>query len=274
MEKNVDTYNMENALKMPIFDTHAHYDQFNGEGPAVLKRMIDENVVNGVVIPAISYESNFNRELFPEAEYPNVYFAAGVHPKNTFSMSLWHKKQIEEFNKIIDSRTVAIKTGLDHCKSKVNEAQYKRQKDFFKLLLQVANERKLPVVLHIREASEEAVEVLKEIPPQYGAVVHCFTYDKTIARKFFDMGVTYLGIGGKITKDELPELKECVAECPIEKILLETDAPYVKTKGAKERYSTSESLMEVARYVADIKGMTVEDVINCCNKSAREFFNI
>ncbi len=173
-----------------------------------------------------------------------------------------------------DERTAALKTGLDFSKKKLTDAQKEHQKQFMKLFIGLANHYKLPLVLHVRDAAEECVEVLRENSPETEAVVHCFNYDMDTARTMMEAGVTRFGIGGMLTRDENGPLRECVRELPLPNILLETDAPFVRPKGYEGEINTSVTLAGTARLIADLKGIAVGKVIEAANRNAAEFYRL
>ncbi len=263
--------------KMPLFDTHAHYDhpRFEQKGPQLVKTLIENRVLNGVVIPAITYESNYNRKNFPEHEFPTVYFAAGLHPKHAANRSVWTDVEKAEFEThfLIDKRTVAVKTGLDFS-IQLSEQQKIRQVCYFEDLIDLANKHSLPLVLHIRASAETAVEILKEKPLTVEAVVHCFTYDYATAKELMSVGVTRFGIGGMLTRDGMDSLRECVQKLTLTSLLLETDAPFVKPKGFMDYANTSESLVTTANLIADLKGLDARASMGVLQSNAYDFYRL
>jgi len=263
-----------------LFDTHAHYDHilFHDTGPETVDRLYNSGVLSGVVIPAISYESNFHHDMFPVDKFPYVFFAAGIHPKYAMNMPFWSdggdgKAKQDQFLRLLDDkRTVAIKSGLDHAKKKLQNIQLQRQRDFFRYMIRLANAHQLPMVLHIRDAVEDALEILHENPLEVEAVVHCYTYGPDELSRFVEAGVNYFGIGGMLTRDEMGELREAVKILPLDRILLETDSPLVKPKGFHGELNTSEKLIETAELIAELKDVPVERVIEAVEKNAREFY--
>lgn len=252
-DENRSNRNISGDPVFELFDTHAHYDHpWFEDGAAVVRQLYQDGVINGVVIPAIRYESNYHREMFPAEEFPYVYFAPGLHPKHATNEVWWDATKRAEFEALLqDPRTVALKTGLDFAKEKLTDAQKEHQTRFFKYFIRLANERKLPLVLHVRDAAWEAIEMLRGNPIQVEAVVHCFCYDLAVAREMMQVGVTRFGIGGKLTKEDMGDLRLCVKELPMSAILLETDAPFVKPEGYEEKLNTSVTMMGTARLIAE-----------------------
>ena len=137
----------------------------------------------------------------------------------------------------------------------------------------MANHYRLPLVFHVRNAAEEFLEVIRENPINVEAVVHCFNYDADTARAMMDAGITRFGIGGMLTRDEMEPLRECVKELPMSGILFETDAPFVRPKGYDGEINTSETLIGTARLAAELKRISVEEMVEAANKNAEEFYH-
>ena len=128
------------------------------------------------------------------------------------------------------------------------------------------------MILHIRDADDEAVQILKEHPLQHSGVVHCFGGDIARAAEYMDMGL-FLGIGGRITYPQEEAVRNAVRQIPMEAILLETDSPYVKPKEAPGSRNTSLNLMEVVKAISDLKQLTYEEVITITTGNAERLFD-
>ena len=264
-------------MYISLFDTHAHYDHpmFENRGPDLVKKMFDRGVVDGVVIPAITYESNYNRKMFPENIFPYVYFAAGIHPKCATNEAWWDDEKCQEFNMLVsDPRTVAIKTGLDFCKKKLTEAQKSHQIKFLEYMISVANNNRLPLVLHIREAKMEIIDVLRGNKLKVEAVAHCYTYDSETADLLMEVGITRFGIGGMLTRENMGHLRKFVKMIPMQSILLETDAPFVKPLNYEGNINASDSLIENARLISELKNISLDIIIKELQRNAYDFYGI
>lgn len=260
---------------MRYFETHAHPDHPLVQDKEEYINSMREVGIENLVIAPITYESNYtSMELFPKDKYPGVYFAKGLHPKYALNLPLWDEKQKEDFCELFkDSRVVAVKTGLDFSKKKIQEHQKKRQYDYLKLFMSIAAEYQKPLVLHIREAAEEAIKFFGENPIMVPAEIHCFTYDKDMMMRFIDVGVKYFGIGGMVTRSDNYALQEAVKLMPLEMILVESDAPFVKIDGETSKYNTSDrAIPAVVKKIAEIKGITEEKVAKVTYANAFKFF--
>lgn len=268
----------EKGTQLRYFESHCHPDH-----PLIVE---PHNYVNDalnvgieyLLVAPITYESNFDSmELFPKALFPNVLFAKGLHPKYAYNVSFWNEKEIEKFKALVESddRIVAFKSGIDLCKKNLQDHQIERQFSFLQLFHDLAYAYKKPLVLHVREAVEETLEYLEKNPLLVPTEVHCFAYDSETMYRFIRAGVGYFGIGGMVTRPENEALREAVAEIPLEKILIESDSPFVKVWGDTEKINTSvKAVPAVAKAIAELKGISVSQVVEQCYQNCLDFFQI
>ena len=141
--------------------------------------------------------------------------------------------------------------------------------------MRIAEDYKKPLVLHIRDAAHEAIEFFKENPITVPAEIHCFTYDKDVMEKFLEVGVKYFGIGGMVTRSDNYNLHEAVRQMPLDTILIESDAPFVKVEGDMSSINTSaRALPVVVKKIAEIKGITEEEVAEVTYGNAMRFLRV
>lgn len=296
-----------------LIDTHAHlsHHQFDAqfpylareEGAFVLRtgtraQVIQELQAAGIgacVEPAIGFSSN-QKLLVLAAEYPGfVYPAVGVHPSRTFLahtvddrgrkvVERLHWAQRKELAALAaDPAVVAIgETGLDYHLAR-KEQHRLRQKAWFVWQLHLAHTKQLPVILHVRKADKDALAILRRHRNWlHGGVCHCFGGTPELAAAYTGLGLK-LGIGGALLEQSgrLPALEEAVARTPLESILLETDAPYVKpacpdlpAKRLRKARNTGLILPAVARRVAELKGLTPEEVARATTENAVNLFGL
>ncbi len=262
--------------KYHFFETHAHYDHklFKKHGPELVEELKKAGV-EWFVIPAITVESNEEvRKLFNEENYPYVLFASGIHPKIASYII------DEQFDwgvisgYLAEERTVAVKTGLDLSNVHLAEKLISNQRNTLHHLLMLADEHKMPVVLHVRDAVSELLEELERFCPSGKLEVHCFLYDTSVMNKLIEAGVSYFGIGGAVTRTENEALREAVMNMPLESILLETDAPFQKPYGYNEKLNTSYSLNQIAETIAELKKIPKDALINQVYENSLRFFGI
>lgn len=253
-----------------IFDSHAHYDDqaFDGDREEVLMSLA-ENGVGTVVNVGASLEGT--RKTVELAEkYSFVYGAAGVHPDEAGELNedtfAWLKEQC------LRDRIVAVgETGLDYYWDKTD---HEIQKKWFVRQLALAAELSLPVIVHSREAAADTMEILKRMhDPHLPVVVHCYSYSLELAQEYIKMGY-YLGIGGVVTFQNARKLKEVVQKMPLERLLLETDCPYLAPAPHRGKRNDSRKLIHVADAVAGLKGITAEEVIRVTEENAASFYGL
>lgn len=239
--------------------------------------------ISAVIEPAIELESN-ERLLSLSREYPDFVFpAVGVHPTRTSQTPWSARKQVEEWSK--DKNVIAIgELGLDYHHARREQYRLK-QKLWFIWQILLADKRNLPVILHIRLADRDAIRILRFFKKKlHGGVCHCFTGDIKTARIYTQEFGFLLGIGGYLLQgtETSRALEEAVKETPLESLVLETDGPYVKPRapekisGKQWKKSRNTSLMipEVAKRIAEIKGIDVEEVEQITTKNVKRCFQI
>lgn len=253
-----------------IFDTHAHYDDeaFDEDREELLWKMKEQGVEFIVNVGASIASTKKTIELVQR--YPFLYGAVGIHPSETEELKeedmLWLKKAS------VQKDIVAIgEIGLDYYWP---EPDREIQKKWFIRQLALASEVKLPVIIHSRDAAEDTLEILKEWDKdKTGGVIHCFSYSKEIAREYLSMGY-YFGIGGVLTFKNARKLVEAVGIIPMEKILLETDCPYLAPEPYRGKRNQSGYIDFVAEKLAKLKGITKEEVLRITSDNAKNFYHL
>ena len=251
-----------------IFDTHAHYDDeaFNEDRDQILSSMKDGGV--GCIVNVCASVGGFGGTLELMKAYPFVHGAVGVHPDDAGSMTQATLDEIRRLSHM--EKMVAIgEIGLDYYWHK-EEAEHKQQQEMFRAQMDIAREEKLPFMIHSRDAAEDTLEIVKEYMKKdmFGGIIHCFSYSKEIAAEYLKMGL-YLGIGGVLTFKNAKKLKEVAAIAPLSQIVLETDCPYMAPEPNRGRRNSSLNLPYVAEALAQIKGITAEEVIAVTEENAK-----
>ena len=255
-----------------IFETHAHYDdeQFESGREALIASLPDCGIKRVVNVGA-SIESTKNSiELAKQYEF--VYAAVGVHPSEIAELNednfAW-LRQLTDLNKVVAVGEI----GLDYYWDKEEEVQ-KRQRYWFKRQMELAKEVGLPIIVHSRDAAEDTLRVMKEAhAEEIPGVIHCFSYSPEMAKEFIKMGY-YIGVGGVVTFKNAKKLKETVEQIPLERILLETDCPYMAPEPNRGKRNDSTNLIYVAKEIAKIKGMEYDDVIRITEENAKRMYRI
>ena len=254
-----------------IFDSHAHYDdkQFGEDRDELLSSM-EQNRVTKIVNVGSSIESS-KRAIALAERYDFVYAAIGVHPSDISCLNEEGMAWLRERAKY--ERVVAIgEIGLDYYWDKEPEIQ-QQQKVWFRRQLELAREVRLPVIIHSRDAAADTLEIMKERASGIPGVIHCFSYSKELALEYVKLGY-YIGVGGVVTFKNARKLKEAVAEVPIERILLETDCPYLAPEPNRGKRNSSLNLPHVAAEIARIKGLTQEAVEEITYRNAMELYRL
>lgn len=252
-----------------IFDTHAHYDdeQFDTDREALLGSMAAGGV--GTIVNASASVESWDKVLGLTEKYPFIYGMIGVHPDEAGSLDEEKFRRMEEL--LGREKIVAVgEIGLDYYWDK---EEHDTQKYWFIRQLELAAKKHMPVSVHSREAASDTMEIMKKYGAGMQAVIHCFSYSPEMAREYVKMGY-YIGVGGVVTFKNARKLKEVVQEIPLERIVLETDCPYLAPEPFRGKRNSSLNLTYVAQAVAALKGTTPEEVICRTEENARKLYNL
>ena len=251
-----------------IFETHAHYDDEKfDEDRAELLSSMQENGIGRIINVSANLESLENTRKLMEA-YPFIYGAFGLHPDEVGDLNEDVMARMRELCRL--EKAVAVgEIGLDYYWDKEN---HEKQQYWFRCQIALAREEKLPMIIHSREAAADTLRVMKEEKSEeIGGVIHCFSYSAEMAEEYLKMGF-YLGIGGVVTFKNAKKIKEVVQMAPMERILLETDSPYLAPVPYRGKRNSSLYLPYVVREIAEIKGISEEEVIEMTEKNAVRLF--
>lgn len=252
-----------------IIDTHAHYDdeQFDIDREELLSSMESGGI--GAVINASATVRSWDNVLEFTRKYPFMYGMIGVHPDEIGELDEEKFARMTEL--VSEPKIVAVgEIGLDYYWDKESHEQ---QKEWFVRQLNLAREKNLPVNVHSREAAADTFDILKEYGKGMKAIIHCYSYSKEMALEYVKMGYL-IGVGGVVTFKNARKLKEVVEAVPIEYIVLETDCPYLAPSPYRGKRNSSLYLPYVAKAIAELKGMTEEEVIQITTENARRFYGI
>lgn len=253
-----------------IFESHAHYDdkQFEEDREALLLSM-KENGIGTIINVGSDFRGCLETVALTE-KYDFIYGAIGIHPSEIADFKEETCQWLKE--KTALEKVVAIgEIGLDYYWEKEEEVQ-KEQRYWFEWQMQLAKEVKLPVIIHSRDAAEDTLTLMKTIhAEEIPGVIHCFSYSKEMAAEYVKMGY-YIGIGGVVTFKNAKKLKEVAASVPLERILLETDCPYLAPEPHRGSRNSSLNLPYVAAEIARIREITPEEVIEATRKNAERLF--
>lgn len=253
-----------------IFDTHAHYDdKAFDEDREELLASLREHGIEAVVNVGASIAGT-KRTLELTRRWPFFYGAVGVHPNETAELD---EEKLEWLKQVsAEPKVVAIgEIGLDYY---WDDPERDVQKKWFDRQLELAREVGLPVVIHSRDAAKDTLDMMKAAKAgEIGGVIHCFSYGVEMAREYLNMGF-FIGIGGVLTFKNARKLKEVAAYAPIERIVLETDCPYLAPVPYRGKRNSSLNLPYVVEELAQIKGLTPEEIVEITNRNARRLYRL
>lgn len=253
-----------------IFDTHAHYDDndFDIDREELLGQMKAAGISYIVNIGASLESTKSTLEL--SKKYDFIYAAVGVHPSDTDQLNeesfAWLKEQCKE------PKVVAVgEIGLDYYWDEPDRAI---QKEWFARQIHLAREEKLPLVIHSRDAAQDTIDIIRsEKANEVGGVIHCFSYTKETAKIFLDMDFSF-GIGGVVTFKNAKKLKEAVEYIPMDKIVIETDCPYLSPEPNRGKRNSSLNLPYVIKAIAQLKNLSEEEVMKITYENAKKIYRI
>jgi len=281
-------------------DSHIHlsHASFTGTVPCIVseeqedrisymdgEQIVEECRKNGIrfcIEPGIDFESNYKILEMAEDCAGFIYPAVGVHPTRA-PKTKWSKR-LELKKLALNDKVIAIgELGLDYHYNRMEQHRF-RQKCWFKWQLKLASERKLPLILHIRSADEDAIKILRKYKKILlnGGVCHCFNRGSDIAKVYTEEFGFMLGIGGSLLQENCQTLEQAVIDTPLEYLILETDGPYVKPKrpesitGKKWTRARNTSLIipDIAKRIAVLKGIEISEVERVTTDNAIRLFKL
>ncbi|WP_321532240.1 TatD family hydrolase [uncultured Desulfuromonas sp.] len=253
-----------------LVDTHAHLDggRFAEDLEQVIQRADDQGV-HSIITVGCDLESS--RASIDLAErYPGIYATVGIHPHDAATVT---PQLLDELAQLATAdKVVAIgEIGLDYYR---NHCPHDQQQKAFRQQLALARQCKLPVVIHDRDAHDDVLAILREEKAEeIGGVLHCFSGDIEMAKACLDLGF-YLSFTGTITYPKNDALREVIRQVPTERILVETDCPYLAAQPWRGKRNEPSYVVKTAETVAEIKGLTLTDVARITSLNAFELFGV
>ena len=248
-----------------MIDTHCHiyseyYDNIDSLIEEIKKDGISKIIVNGCDMKSDREVMNLIKK------YDCVYGAIGFHPTELTDFKesdlLWLKENIK------DKKIVAIgEIGLDYHYDNTDKIV---QKEVFRKQLEIASEFKKPVIVHSRDAIQDTYDILKEYDVK--GSIHCFSGSLEMAKEFIKLGF-YIGVGGTVTYKNSIRLKDVIKDINLEYILLETDSPYLPPEGKRGEKNSPSNIPIIAEKIAEIKEISVSEVVNVTTKNAGSIFD-
>ncbi|WP_307428681.1 TatD family hydrolase [Bacillus sp. V2I10] len=253
-----------------LFDTHAHLNaiQYKDDLEEVIDRALEEGVTHTVVV-------GFDTETITRAielaeKYDFIYAAVGWHPVDAIDMKDEDLKWIKELAS--HPKVVAIgEMGLDYYWDK---SPKEIQKEVFRKQIALAKEVKLPIIIHNRDATSDVVEILQEEnASEVGGIMHCFTGSLEVAKQCMDMNF-YISFGGPVTFKNAKKPKEVAAQIPMDRLLIETDCPYLTPHPFRGKRNEPSYVKYVAEQIAELREMEYAEFVRQTSDNAKRLFGI
>lgn len=254
---------------MPIFDTHAHYDaeHFDSDRDAVLTAL-PEGGVGLVLNPGCDLPSSRAAAALAE-KYPHVYAAAGIHPEDCAGFQDTDLKELRQL--LAQPKVVAVgEIGLDYYWKENPPREF--QQAVFRRQLVLAEELALPVIVHDREAHGDTLDIIREFPGVTG-VFHCFSGSPEMAEELLKRG-WYLGFDGPVTYKNARRAPEVAAVTPLDRMLIETDSPYMTPVPYRGQRNSSAYVYLVAEKLAAWKGVSPAELARITAENGQRLFRI
>ena len=249
-----------------LIDTHAHIDM--AENSDEIIQNATQNGVKKIIIPSV--EEKFFEKIIQIAEnHENIYCQLGIFPSEAKTWTNKIEQKIKELEK--NPKVVAIgEIGLDYYWDK---SFVDKQKEVFIKQIEIANRLKLPITVHDREAHNDTLEIIDKYNKSSQIVFHCFSGDVDFMKKVVERGY-YIAIGGIVTFKKADTLKKVASEVPLDRLLLETDAPYLAPVPYRGKENQPAYIKYTAEEIAKLRGISLEEIAEVTTRNAEKVFNI
>lgn len=256
-----------------FIDSHAHidFDKFDEDRIDVVKRASQAGVNHIIQIALGPDLEKYKRAYKIVEDNPNYYMAAGLHPHDADHYSEAVKETIVEY--LQKDRVVALgEIGLDYY---YDNSDRENQKTCFSSLIDVAIENNKPICIHTRDAYDDTFKLTKEknIFTKTGGVIHCFTGNAEQAQGFLNLGA-YISFSGVVTFNKATDVQEAAKIVPLEKMLIETDCPFLAPTPYRGKRNEPAYVVEVAKMIATLKGVSTEEVAKHTTQNCKTLFGI
>ena len=251
---------------MKLIDSHAHLtsEEFDEDRLFILRDLSNFSI-EAVINPGINL-ANSRENIKLSKEYPNFFAQVGIHPSDVAEMG---EDDLVEIEKLAKDAVAIGEIGLDYYWTIETK---ELQKEVFIKQLEMARRLGKPVVIHNREADQDIIEILSDYT-DLKVQIHCFSSDEKTLKTFIDWGF-YISIGGVVTYGNGLNEKQAAALVPIERLMLETDSPYLTPDPYRGMRNDPRKIIEVARKISEIRGMKLSKVAKWTTKNAQEFFSL
>ena len=259
---------------MNLFDSHSHYndEKFDIDRQEVIKETLASGVSN-FIVAGYNIESS-KKAIELSEKYKAAYAIVGMSPNDLENMKTQEDitksiSRIEEIAK--NKKVVAIgEIGLDYYWNKDNK---EIQKEIFIKQIELANKLDLPIVIHTRDAMIDTIEILKQHNVNKKGIFHCCPLNRELVKEALKLEF-YISLSGVITFKNTKNADDIINMIPEDRLLIETDSPYLSPEPLRGKRNTSINVKYVAEKIAKVKGKTLEEIAEITNKNAKRIFNI
>jgi len=262
----------DRKVEKMIFETHGHYDdeQFDEDRERLIAEFLEKDIDKVMNVGADMQSSRNSVEL--AGKYPHFYAAVGVHPSEVGDLTEDDMQALKQMT-LENPKVKAIgEIGLDYHFD--DDPPRDVQKKWFIRQLELAKELGMPIIIHSRDAASDTMEILKDMDGgRNGGVIHCYSYSREQAREYIKMGF-HIGVGGVVTFKNSRRLQEVVEDIPLEKIVLETDSPYMAPVPFRGTRNSALNIPYIAEKIAEIKGFPVQKVYDQTYANALKMYKM
>lgn len=262
----------DRKVEKMIFETHGHYDdeQFDEDRERLIAEFLEKDIDKVMNVGADMQSSRNSVEL--AGKYPHFYAAVGVHPSEVGDLTEDDMQALKQMT-LENPKVKAIgEIGLDYHFD--DDPPKDVQKKWFIRQLELAQELGMPIIIHSRDAASDTMEILKDMDGgRNGGVIHCYSYSREQAREYIKMGF-HIGVGGVVTFKNSRRLQEVVEDIPLEKIVLETDSPYMAPVPFRGTRNSALNIPYIAEKIAEIKGVPVQKVYDQTYANALKMYKM
>lgn len=258
-------------LQKNMIDSHFHLYHMKN-------RNMDENIIQNCFDEGLAYaldiginSDNFESRIEAASKFRQLYTAHGYYPSQCSSENLETELDYLESCLKKDEKAIAVgEMGLDFFHS---YGTPELQTELAKREIEIANRLSLPIIIHSREAEAETLALLEENPSEAGGIIHCFSYKSETAAKFIEMGY-YISFAGNLTYKKAELIQEAAKSVPLNRLLLETDAPYLSPQKVRSKKNHPGYIGYTYEFAAELRQITLEQLIEAVKENFEELFNI
>lgn len=258
---------------MEFFDSHSHYndEKFDIDREEIIRKTREDGISRWNCVGYDVPSSKFSVKL--ANQYPFIFSVCGISPNDVPEEFSQIEELVKEIEKLLmqdkEKRVVAVgEIGLDYYWNKENK---EIQKEMFKKQIELANQYELPIVIHTREAVQDTIEMLKENSVKKKGVFHCCPFNRELVKEALKLGF-YISFAGPVTFKNTKNAEEIVKMVPLDKLLIETDSPYLAPEPKRGTRNDSRNVKLIAQKIAEFKQIPIEEVAKATYENAQKLF--